>query len=316
MQRDMSNTLSTERPPRVLFLGMQSDFSHPSLRALLENGIEVCAVVVPASAPGLPTIRQREQPRIARTILPLLHASVLQLAWEWRIPVWEVQRISDPEVASVLAAYQPDIICVACFSQRIPPAILNLSGLGCLNVHPSLLPANRGPVPLFWTFREGCEQTGVTIHLMDEAIDSGDILAQEPIKVPDGISYAQLESQCAVRGGELLACVVWDLYGGLAVRVPQDETKGSYHPFPSAQDFVVPAAEWSARHVYNFLCGLADWGEPITLYVDGKYVFVQEAISYSHENINNVPAGSDGELWVRCKLGWVRVGVKYRLHPE
>jgi len=310
MQHDMSNTLSMQRPPRVLFLGMQGDFSPPSLHALLDNGIEVSAVVVPASRPsglGLPAIRRREQPRTSRPILPLLYASVLQLAWAHYIPLWEVQRISDSEVISVLAAYQPDIICVSCFSQRIPRAILDLPRLGCLNVHPSLLPANRGPVPLFWTFREGCEQTGVTIHLMDEAMDSGAILAQKPIKVPDGISYAQLESQCALRGGELLAHTVWDLYRGRVVPLPQDETKSSYHPFPSAQDFVVNPAEWSARHVYNFLCGVGHWSEPIKLYVNGEFVVVQQAISYSHENMDGIPSGSSNELWVHCKVGWVKV---------
>src|SRR5204862_1767507 len=112
------------------------------------------------------------------------------------------------------------IICVACFSQRIPRIILDLPRLGCLNVHPSLLPANRGPVPLFWTFREGHQQTGVTIHLMNEGMDTGDILAQEPIEVPSGISYAQLELQCATLGGKLLARTVWVSYRGLAIRVP------------------------------------------------------------------------------------------------
>jgi methionyl-tRNA formyltransferase len=313
MQHDMSNTLSMQRPPRVLFLGMQGDFSPPSLRALLDNGIEVSAVVVPASQSSgldLPAIWRREQPCTSRPILPLLHASVLQLVWAHHIPLWEVQRISDSEVISVLAAYQPDIICVSCFSQRIPRAILDLPRLGCLNVHPSLLPANRGPVPLFWTFREGYEQTGVTIHLMDEAMDSGAILAQEPIKVPDGISYAQLESQCALRGGELLAHTVWDLYRGRVVPVPQDETKSNYHPFPSAQDFVINPAEWSARHVYNFLSGVLHWSDPIKLYVNGKYVVVQQVISYSPKNIDDIPGGSSSELWIQCKVGWVRLKTK------
>ena len=309
MQHDMSNTLSTQHPPRVLFLGMHSDFSYPSLRALLDNGIEVCAVIVPASQPpelALPPIRQREQPRIAHPILPLLHTSVLQLAWERHIPLWEVQRISDPAAVSLLTTYQPDIICVACFSQRIPRIIRDLPRLGCLNLHPSLLPTNRGPVPLFWTFREGCQQTGVTIHLMDEAMDSGDILAQEPIKVPDGISYAQLESQCALRGGELLARTVWNLYEGLAMRIPQDETKSSYHPFPLGEDLIVHASEWDARHVYNFLRGVAHWTEPIKLEVDGAYLVVQECYSYSHYDIKNISLPAE-LVWVRCKLGWVSI---------
>ncbi len=312
MQPDMSNIQSAQHPPRVLFLGMQSDFSYPSLRALLNNGIEVCAVLLPASQqPGLDLapLRRREQPRTAHPLLPSLHASILHLAWSRHIPVWEVHRLSDVEVVSLLAAYQPDMICVACFPQRIPRAILELPPLGCLNVHPSLLPANRGPVPLFWTFYEGCEQTGVTIHLMNEAMDSGDILAQEPIDVQDGISYARLEAQCALRGGELLAHTVWNVYTGRALRIPQDEARSSYHPFPSAEDFIVHVAEWSARHVYNFLRGLGDWGESITLEVAGESIPVQKALSYHHGERNTLPAASSNEVWIPCNIGWVKINM-------
>lgn len=301
----MSNTISSQ--PRILFLGMQSDFSHPPLRALLESGIDVCAVVIAAASQTAhrAVIHRREHPHTVHSLLPLLNSSILQLAWQRQIPVWEVQHISHPQVVSALAVYQADIICISCFPQRIPRIILDLPRLGCLNVHPSLLPDNRGPVPLFWTFREGCEQTGVTIHLMDEAMDSGDILAQQPINVPDGISYLQLESQCALRAGELLAQAVWDLHRGLATPLAQDETQSSYHPFPSAEDFVVHAAEWSARHVYNFVCGVGHWGEPIKLHTDDKIVFVREAFSYSHKSTDDIPSGAG--LRVRCKIGWVSI---------
>jgi methionyl-tRNA formyltransferase len=320
----MSNAVSSAHPPRVLFFGMQGNFSHPALRALLDTGIEVCAVIIPATqTPGLelPAIRRRDQPRGARSMLPLLHSSlhtsILQLASERDIPVWEVHRLPDPQTVSILAAYQPDIICVACFSQRIPRAILNLGLLGCLNVHPSLLPANRGPVPLFWTFREGHQQTGVTIHFMNEGMDTGDILAQEPIDVPSGISYAQLELQCATLGGELLARTVWDIYKEVAVPVPQDEAHSSYHPFPSAEDFVVDVAKWSARHVYDFVCGVASWGGAVTLQAGSELFIVQEAISYRHEDRDEGDgAGCEKqeayywrgeELWIRCKVGEIRI---------
>src|SRR5438105_3944452 len=100
----MSNPILSERPPRVLFFGMQSNFSIPSLTALLERGVEVCAVVLPASpVPGseLPAIRRREQIRATRMMLPLmntsLHHSVIQLASARQIPVWEVNSLSDAE---------------------------------------------------------------------------------------------------------------------------------------------------------------------------------------------------------------------------
>src|SRR5579859_2215476 len=219
----MSNTAQTARSPRVLFLGMQGNFSHPPLRALVEAGIEVCAVVIPAASSPMqdqPAIRRREQPHTSRSMLPVLQsslqASILQLAWKRQIPVWEVHRMNDPETINVLIGYQPDVICVACFSKRIPRVILDIPRFGCLNVHPSLLPANRGPEPLFWTFREGSQLTGVTIHLMDEGMDTGPIVAQEVIDIPDGINYAELETQCAELGGKLLAHSILDLYNGIA----------------------------------------------------------------------------------------------------
>ncbi|SRR5579884_753266 len=314
----MSNSSLRHRAPRVIFFGMQGRFSPPSLHALLAGGIDVRAVVLPSSSNAGAAIFRHEPFRPVRPLLPVVHSSlhvnVLQLAGEWQLPVWEVNNLSAPETLETLAVYEPDVICVACFSQRIPRAVLSLPRFGCLNVHPSLLPVNRGPVPLFWTFREGADHTGVTIHFMEETLDSGDILAQEVIPVPDGITYTQLETLCATQGGKLLADCVRDLTLGRAQRVPQDEGRSSYHPYPSGEDFVIPAAEWSARHVYNFICGVAEWGEAITLLAGNERFTVQRAISYSHEEKSGGHRGQeeayyreDDMLWVRCNEGWVSV---------
>ena len=315
----MINTSKSERhPPRVLFFGMQSDFSTPALTHLLESGIEICAVVMPASPiPGVnqPAIQRREPPQARHKALPLLnaslHPSITQIAWKQHIPVWEVHRLSHTEAISTLASYQPDVICVACFSQILPRAIIELPRLACLNVHPALLPANRGPVPLFWTFREGHSTTGVTIHLMNEKMDSGAILAQEAIEVVDGMRYELLEEQCAEHGGVLLARTVWDLYEGRATPTSQDETKSSYHSFPSDEDFVVHANAWSARHVYNFIRGIGHWDRPIELQVDSAQFLIRDATSYSHNgeelDENKAYHWIGNELVVRCRVGSVRV---------
>ena len=308
----------TAHLPRVLFLGMQGRFSYAPLRALLEAGIQVCAVVIPAKTGydmELPAIQKQEQFPLSHSILPVLNfsinSSILDVARERNIPVWKVWQLSNPETIRVLTLYQPDMICVACFSKRIPREILNIPRLGCLNVHPSLLPANRGPEPLFWTFRDGNEQTGVTIHLMDEGLDSGAIVAQEAIEIPDGINYPELEQLSAELGGKLLAQSVWDMYNGVAVVVRQDETKSSYHPFPTDNDFVVPVADWHARHVYNFICGVASWENPIHLLVGNKTMYVKKAISYSHvaiaQNDTGVNKQPDKGIWVKCKQGSVLV---------
>ncbi len=323
MESVVSNIVSKQHPPRVLFFGMQGNFSAPFLTTLLDSGIEVAAVIIPASPlPGSkpPAIQRRERPRFMRTILPLAnasqHSSILQTAWARELPVWEVQRLADPETVATLVAYQPDVICVACFSLRIPRAIIDLPTLGCLNVHPALLPANRGPVPLFWTFHQGDKNTGVTIHLIDEDMDSGDILAQEPLPVPDGISYDTLEWQCIQLGKTLLACTVWSLSAGQITRTPQEKEKSSYHPFPCEEDFAISAEDWTARHVYNFVRGVHTWGNPLLLHVGEKTLHVHDALAYYQNGYTSKPvknshiAGPDmADVWIRCKVGKVHIRV-------
>lgn len=314
----MSNCVPLGRPPRVLFFGMQGNFSLPPLKALLDKGIEVCAIVIPAPRDSLANqsaIRLKEPVRMGRLPLPLLnsslHSTIIHLAEAQRIPIWEVARLSDPTTVATLREYQPDMFCVACFSLHIPRVILDIPRCGCLNVHPSRLPANRGPDPLFWTLHEGKHQTGVTIHFMDEGMDTGDIVAQTIIDIPDGIRYTQLETQCATQGGYLLAQAVWDVFKGLATSFPQDEAKSDYHPLPSYEDYVVSVTDWSARNVYNFVRGIATAEEPVTLLVDNKSVYVRDATSYSHkfaaENQNEHKIWRGDDLWIRCRDGWVAV---------
>ena len=314
MQDNVPTT--TKRRPRVLFFGMRGDFSTPSLQALLSSDIDVCAVVVPITPiPGLKQlpIQLREQPRGVRSALPLLslHPSIIQIAWQHQIPVWEVRSLSDSTTYSTLAAYEPDIICVACFSQRIPRSIINLPRLGCLNVHPSLLPTNRGPVPLFWTFRNGEHTTGVTIHYLVETMDTGDILAQEHIQVPDGITYAQLEMQCAARGSTLLASVVRSLYMGETIRTVQDPTKSSYYSFPTDEDYIVHAEEWDARHIYNFINGIGHWDNPVEIHLGQQVFFTRECISYSREDRDNqskeIYGANTSNVDIPCRNGWVTI---------
>ncbi|HLL80764.1 MAG TPA: methionyl-tRNA formyltransferase [Ktedonobacteraceae bacterium] len=318
----MSNTTSHGSAPRVLFMGMVGAFSTPSLLALLDSGVEVCAVVLPARAASKdsPPVRSLEPlPRVGS--LPVLssslHSSIVNIAWERSIPVWEVSRMNDVATHALCASYSPDLFCVACFSLYIPRAILDIPRLGCLNVHPSLLPSHRGPDPLFWTFHQGSCETGVTIHLMDEGLDTGPMVAQERIDVPEGITYAQLEARCAQLGGKLLVRSVWELFNGTARTRPQDEAKSSYLPMPTSEDYVVPVREWPAERVYRFVRGVASREQPVTLFVEDEPIRVKNAISYSHkdakdhddlETVNLV-----GETrQVRCKDGWVRVMLVWR----
>src|ERR1700738_1930773 len=107
--------------PRVLFFGMEGVFSAPVLQTLLKQQLDICALILPASPLAekiAPPIQRREPPLTKRTQLPLLSArpSLLQLAHSYHVPVWETLHLSHPQTISTLVAYQPDVLCVACFS--------------------------------------------------------------------------------------------------------------------------------------------------------------------------------------------------------
>ncbi|GCE02932.1 methionyl-tRNA formyltransferase [Dictyobacter aurantiacus] len=305
---------------RILFFGMECDFSLPSFTALLQNGFEVCAVVIPADGdtlPGIhvaPAIVPKVAPRSRRGSLPMFTtatASLTQMAWAHAIPVWQVRELKDPETLATLAAYQPDILCVACFSRIIPRALLELPRLGGINVHPSLLPANRGPLPLFWTLRAGEEQTGVTIHRLTTALDSGPILAQETIAVPEGVRYGELEVLCAGVGARLLAQTVGALASGQCHARAQDEALSSYHPYPGDNDYVVNAREWGARRLYNFIRGVASVERPVEVLHGNGYLLAVDAVSYSLKGAvdigDTVQQDGHGEATIICHDGCVRV---------
>jgi methionyl-tRNA formyltransferase len=184
-------------------------------------------------------------------LTPYPQRNIVHLAWERGIPVYEVTNLRAGEALDVV----PDVIVVACFDRLIPSELRARAKLA-VNIHPSLLPDNRGPAPLFWTFRQGQPTTGVTIHLLEEKADAGAILAQQEVPVPDDIDGAQLDRRLAVLGGELLVQVIRDFAAGQLQPKPQDETRATYHPWPSEADWAIPDG-WPPRRASNFIRGTA-----------------------------------------------------------
>lgn len=206
-------------------------------------------------------------------------------------------RLAAPETLAALAAFEADLICVACFPRILPPPLLALPRLGGFNVHPSLLPANRGPAPLFWTFRLGETTTGVSVHALDAGIDSGDLILQEALPVPEGIRGPELMRSASRCGGRLLLEAVGRLASRTLERRPQDPSQATYHSWPTPDDFRVPATA-SARWAFNFIRGVTAWGRP-TIEVAGQVLPVRDALSYTPEATLAQPyrvLGSDLEV--------------------
>ena len=301
--------------PRLVFFGMFGVLSRAPLAALLDAGADVRAVVVPAQAVSGADVAVRELTPPAGwsarpvSLAALLGQTVVDLAWMRGVPVLEIDGFTDAAGAA-LAEFAPDLMVVSCFSQRFPRAVLALPLRGILNLHPALLPRGRGPAPLFWTIRNGENVGGVTVHLMDEGLDSGPIVAQETFPVPDGITGTELELLAAARGAELLALVVDEYVNGRVMPQPQNEMQAMVEPWPCAADFII-TPDRPARWAFNTIRGTTGWGYSHRIVVAGHEFLVRAARGYEPEATLDAPFVLSGdELRVQCAPGvlMARVG--------
>jgi methionyl-tRNA formyltransferase len=294
--------------PDIVYIGTRSTVSALPLQALLAAGMSIVAVIVPARAwPGEPPAPLVRLPANGPWQLPMVgrQADLVSCAEQARIPLFAAGNINHPASLELLRSLQPDAICVACFPHRLRSPLLALPRLGCLNVHPSLLPHYRGPAPLFWTLRDGLGTTGVTVHLMDADFDSGPMLRQEHLALPPGLDGAGIDLAWAELGGRLLVEALAGLAAGTLV--PQAQAPGgSYQSWPTAADFRIEA-EWSALRAFNFMRGTSAWNYPYVLDIAGKRLELRAAIALEPADPAAPPVRVDGsDVLVRFAGGRVR----------
>jgi methionyl-tRNA formyltransferase len=253
-------------PTKLALLGMRCEFSRIVFETVLAAGVNVAALIIPS--PDRATRWREPEP------FPLLPLDVVTLAHALKVPVLEVGVLRSAEALAALEALAPEVLCAACFPKLLPGDWRQRPRLGALNLHPSLLPAYRGPEPLFWQLRNGEARTGVTLHLMDEAADTGDIVAQVEAPFPDGITYAEAERLTARAGAQLLIEV---LGRDPLPRRPQPTEGVSCAPFPTAADRVLDT-RWPARRAFNFVRSAEPWA-PFELQVDGLRLQIVRALS-------------------------------------
>jgi methionyl-tRNA formyltransferase len=234
--------------PRIALFGTASRFSLAVLQELAAHRL-VAALVLSQPRRGL-----------RGSLLSIAGISrmspVEAIARERRIPVIFATASNASTVAEQLRTVRPDLICVAIFPQLIPPEIIALAPLGAINVHPSLLPRHRGPLPLFWTYHADDRAAGITVHHINETFDAGDIILQEDFPLPRAYPAAKLDGDMARRGAPLLRAAVDALADGRATRVAQDERAATYAPRIRYDTPMVRFDEWDVERIWHFLAGL------------------------------------------------------------
>ncbi len=312
----MSNQKNQISEPGILFFGMLGRFSSLVLQEVLRAGITIKAVVIPLDPLPMRVSKpiQLHQPVMgSRVWLPLLSTtsfpSIVEIADRRKIPVWEVTQLRSQETRDRLKACQADVACIACFSKRIPSELFTVSRHGFINVHPSLLPLNRGPDPLFWAFREEPDSAGVTVHFVVDRLDAGAILAQEPLSLVDGQRYEDVEKQSAEMGGRLLIEVIKRLVEGKEQRIEQDQRKSSYHREPGSEEFLIKVDDWSVKDAYRFIRGTVSLYGPLILQSQEEHLVVWDALEYHQDRVEGRLAVNENRLqkWVHFPDGWLHI---------
>lgn len=195
---------------KVIFAGT-SEFAVPSLEALIASAHEVVAVV---SQPDKPKGRGRE----------MQMPPVKQIALAHSIPVLQPEKLRDPASIAEIKEFGPiGSMVVAAYGQIVPSELLSWPAHGCVNVHGSILPKYRGAAPIQHAIIAGETQTGVTTMLMDEGLDTGDILLQEAIDIGPSETAGELTPRLAWLGAGLLIRTLDGLEDGTIAAIPQDD---------------------------------------------------------------------------------------------
>ena len=282
---------------KICLWGTESYLTQQVLSALQPQW-PLAAVALPAAQGDGTTVTERIAPTPQRDELTVLNHfvsnSTTAIAWQLGLPVYAIRHLRAPTLVTWLQKLQPDIVCVACFPRRIPAALLSIPTYGFLNLHPAPLPYYRGPAPHFWQLRDGIQESGVTIHWMDETFDTGAIAAQAPLPLTDGLSGPQADRAYGELGATLFANVLTAVADGTIPRQPQPPSS-SYQPWPTAADFTLDP-QWSAQHAFNFMRGTAEWQQPYTLALGETTLQLKHALDYDPRGVLGAPFAVEGSL--------------------
>lgn len=228
----------------VVFMGTP-DFAASALKRLIRSKNRVLAVV---TQPDRPKGRGRK----------VALSPVKEEALRNHLPCFQPERPRAPEFVEKLRSLKPEAIIVSAYGHIISKNILDIPPCGCINIHASLLPRYRGAAPINWAIIRGETKTGITTMLMDEKMDTGDILMQREVPVSDTCTAGELHDILAPVGAELLIETIEGLESGSVEPVPQDDSEATYAPKLKKEDGLI---DWqkSTRGIYDLIRGVDPW---------------------------------------------------------
>ncbi len=275
---------------KIIFMGTP-DFAVSSLEALIESEHEVCAVFT-----------QPDKPRGRKMVMTPPAVKVCAVSHD--IPVYQPNSLKNGEALQIIEQYGPDAFVVAAYGKILPKEIIDYPKYGCINVHGSILPKYRGAAPIQWSVINGDSETGITTMLMNEGLDTGDILLVEktPISIDDTAS--SVFDRLSKVGAQLTLKTLELIEKGEITPIAQEESLSTYAPM---LDKSISEIDWTkdALSVHNLVRGLYDWPIAHTFYHGKKLKIFKTAVSKLSGTPGEVVCVSP--LTVACGSGAVEV---------
>ncbi len=277
---------------RVVFLGTP-DFAVPALQTLINSSYKVVAVFC---QPDRPVGRGQS-----------VQAPPVKLRAKGAgIPVFQPEKIRSIENQAIFRGLQPDFLVVAAYGQILPGWLLASARIAPVNIHGSLLPFYRGAAPVIWALLNGEKRTGVTTMFMEETLDTGPILLQQDVSIPDDMTQGELSTQLARAGAELLLPTLDGLRNQTLSPVPQDNEKASWAP-RITKDMSPVSWDASARDIHNKIRAFNPWPVAHLTFRDQRVQLYQSTVGPDIEDSGNPPGTflgcTGGGLLVQCGGG-------------
>jgi methionyl-tRNA formyltransferase len=272
--------------PNIIFMGTP-DFAVASLRALIENGFQVVAVI---TSPDKPAGRG----------LKLTESAVKQYALLKNIPVLQPEKLKDPAFHEQLKTFQADIQMVVAF-RMLPEVVWSMPPSGTINLHGSLLPQYRGAAPINRAIMNGESKTGVTTFKLQQEIDTGNVLLMEEMSIGPDETAGELHDRMKEIGASLVIKTIRGLMDGTLQEKPQEIIDpASLKPAPKifASDCEI---NWEnqVHKIYDQIRGLSPFPAAFT-FIEGKSCKVFRARAEKHSQSGKVGImETDRKTWLR-----------------
>jgi len=245
------------------------DFALPSLQALYEAGHVIVGVF---TQPDRPAGRGKK----------IVASPVKLLAEQLELPVFQPDRLKTPTNVKLLKELAPECIIVVAYGQILSKEILDIPRYGCVNVHASLLPAYRGAAPIHWAVINGETKTGVTTMLMDEGLDTGDMLLSAEYEISPTATTGEVHDALAKLGAEILLETLDGLEKG-TLKSKKQPAEFTYAPLLKREHERLDW-NWSAWVIHNRIRGLNPWPGAFTTY-RGEQVKIWQSKIVENEGV-------------------------------